>query len=127
MAHCALHFNVHTGAFPFLMPTLAFPTLYIPLGARAYGYLPLTSGISPMHTRERHVTAGGPMSAAWDPTAVCLTREALLTGAAREFPRPFVDDYLRMVRACAEHDRDEIILRSTRMGFLTGALCLPPS
>lgn len=42
-------------------------------------------------------------------------------GAAREFPQPFVDDYLRMVRACAEHERDEIILRSTRMGFLTGA------
>lgn len=44
-------------------------------------------------------------------------------GAAREFPRPFVDDYLRMVRACAEHDRDEIIQRSTRMGFLTGEHC----
>jgi len=32
-----------------------------------------------------------------------------------------VDDYLRMVRACAEKDRDEVILRSTRLGFLTGA------
>ena len=42
-------------------------------------------------------------------------------GAAKEYPKRFVDDYLRMVRACAEHDRDEIILRSTRMGFLTGA------
>jgi len=41
-------------------------------------------------------------------------------GAAREFPQAFVDDYMRMVRACAEHDRTEIILRSTRMGFLTG-------
>lgn len=27
---------------------------------------------------------------------------------------------MRMVRACAEHERTEIILRSTRMGFLTG-------
>ena len=42
-------------------------------------------------------------------------------GAARDYPKSFVDDYLRMVRACAEHDRDEVILRSTRMGFLTGA------
>ncbi|BDA48587.1 Atypical kinase COQ8A, mitochondrial [Coccomyxa sp. Obi] len=41
-------------------------------------------------------------------------------GAAREFPQAFVDDYLRMVRACAERDRTEVILRSTRMGFLTG-------
>ena len=41
-------------------------------------------------------------------------------GAAREFPQAFVDDYLRMVRACAEQDRTEVILRSTRMGFLTG-------
>lgn len=43
-------------------------------------------------------------------------------GAARDYPKAFVDDYLRMVRACAEHDRDEVILRSTRMGFLTGTL-----
>ena len=42
-------------------------------------------------------------------------------GAARDYPKAFVDDYLRMVRACAEHDRDEVVLRSTRMGFLTGA------
>ena len=42
-------------------------------------------------------------------------------GAAREYPQEFVDDYLRMVRACAEQDRTEVILRSTRMGFLTGA------
>ena len=37
----------------------------------------------------------------------------------------FVDDYLRMVRACAERDRTEVILRSTRMGFLTGAQAAP--
>jgi hypothetical protein len=43
-----------------------------------------------------------------------------MAGAAKEFPQAFVDDYLRMVRACAEHDRAEVIHRSTRMGFLTG-------
>ena len=42
-------------------------------------------------------------------------------GAARAFPKPFVDDYLRMVKACAEEDREEIIHRSTVLGFLTGA------
>ena len=36
-----------------------------------------------------------------------------------------MDDYLRMVRACAERDRTEVILRSTRMGFLTGAQPAP--
>ena len=41
-------------------------------------------------------------------------------GAAKEYPKRFVDDYLRMVRACADRNRDEVILRSTRMGFLTG-------
>lgn len=50
----------------------------------------------------------------------CFKSLSLLTGAAREFPQAFVDDYLRMVRACAERDRTEVILRSTRMGFLTG-------
>ena len=48
------------------------------------------------------------------------SQDSWCAGAARDFPRPFVDDYLRMVRACAEHERSEIILRSTRMGFLTG-------
>lgn len=41
-------------------------------------------------------------------------------GAAREYPKPFVDDYVRMVRACAEKDADEVLLRSSRLGFLTG-------
>eukprot|EP01023_Acetabularia_acetabulum_P033069 TRINITY_DN30926_c0_g1_i2.p1 TRINITY_DN30926_c0_g1~~TRINITY_DN30926_c0_g1_i2.p1 ORF type:complete len:445 (-),score=98.42 TRINITY_DN30926_c0_g1_i2:2380-3714(-) len=41
-------------------------------------------------------------------------------GAAREFPKAFVDDYLRMVVACANLDRDEVIKRSIRLGFLTG-------
>lgn len=41
-------------------------------------------------------------------------------GAAREFPTKFVDDYLSMVKACAERDRDRVIDYSTRLGFLTG-------
>lgn len=41
-------------------------------------------------------------------------------GAAREYPHGFVDDYLRMVYACAEKDGDEVIHRSVRLGFLTG-------
>ena len=42
-------------------------------------------------------------------------------GAARHFPKSFVDDYVRMVKACGENDREEIIMRSTKLGFLTGA------
>jgi ABC1 atypical kinase-like domain len=42
-------------------------------------------------------------------------------GAARHFPKAFVDDYLHMVKACAANNRDEIIDRSRRLGFLTGA------
>ncbi|OAY70114.1 AarF domain-containing protein kinase 4, partial [Ananas comosus] len=41
-------------------------------------------------------------------------------GAARDFPRSFVDDYLRMVVACANSDRDGIIEMSRRLGFITG-------
>ncbi|KAJ4727952.1 protein ABC transporter 1, mitochondrial [Melia azedarach] len=41
-------------------------------------------------------------------------------GAAREFPKSFVDDYLRMVLACANGDRDPVIEMSQRLGFLTG-------
>ena len=47
-------------------------------------------------------------------------------GAAREYPVEFVDDYLRMVRACALRQKDEVIERSTRLGFLTGELLSPP-
>ena len=42
-------------------------------------------------------------------------------GAAREYPASFVGDYLEMVRACADRDRDTLITRSTSLGFLTGA------
>ena len=41
-------------------------------------------------------------------------------GAAKEFPKPFVDEYLRMVQACARGDRDEVVRASRSLGFLTG-------
>ena len=48
------------------------------------------------------------------------------SGAARAYPKAFVDDYLRMVRACADRDNAEVLLRSTRMGFLTGTCLSAP-
>ncbi|MBA0877420.1 hypothetical protein Goshw_014084 [Gossypium schwendimanii] len=41
-------------------------------------------------------------------------------GAARDYPKRFVDDYLRMVMACANNDRAAVIEMSERLGFLTG-------
>ncbi|KAI9181088.1 hypothetical protein LWI28_011329 [Acer negundo] len=41
-------------------------------------------------------------------------------GAARDYPKIFVDNYLRMVFACANGDRDQVIEMSRRLGFLTG-------
>ncbi|XP_045807800.1 protein ABC transporter 1, mitochondrial [Trifolium pratense] len=41
-------------------------------------------------------------------------------GAARDFPKSFVDDYLRMVLACSNGDSDSVIEMSRRLGFLTG-------
>ncbi|EEF47143.1 protein ABC transporter 1, mitochondrial [Ricinus communis] len=41
-------------------------------------------------------------------------------GAARAYPKSFVDDYLRMVVACANGERDAVIEMSRRLGFLTG-------
>ncbi|XP_044502350.1 protein ABC transporter 1, mitochondrial-like [Mangifera indica] len=41
-------------------------------------------------------------------------------GAAREYPKSFVDNYLRMVLACANGDRDSVIEMSKKLGFLTG-------
>lgn len=46
-------------------------------------------------------------------------------GAAREFPKPFVDEYLEMVAACARRDRAAVLLHSQRLGFLTGAGASP--
>lgn len=41
-------------------------------------------------------------------------------GASREFNPDFVAEYLEMVRACAERNTEEVLARSTAMGFLTG-------
>ena len=41
-------------------------------------------------------------------------------GAAKDFPKAFVDDYLRMVVACAEKDKQGIVDASVALGFLTG-------
>ncbi|KAK4480757.1 hypothetical protein RD792_013841 [Penstemon davidsonii] len=41
-------------------------------------------------------------------------------GAARDFPKNFVDDYLRMVVACANSDKEAVVEMSRRLGFLTG-------
>lgn len=41
-------------------------------------------------------------------------------GAARDYPKRFVDDYLRMVVACANGERDVVIEMSKRLGFLSG-------
>ncbi|KAK3022703.1 hypothetical protein RJ639_047619 [Escallonia herrerae] len=41
-------------------------------------------------------------------------------GAARDYPKGFVDDYLRMVLACANCDQQAVIEMSKRLGFLTG-------
>lgn len=41
-------------------------------------------------------------------------------GAARDYPKCFVDDYLGMVIACANSDADAVIEMSKRLGFLTG-------
>lgn len=42
-------------------------------------------------------------------------------GAARDYPKSFVDDYLKMVLACANCNRDTVIEMSRSLGFLTGA------
>ncbi|KAM1668458.1 hypothetical protein TB2_047303 [Malus domestica] len=41
-------------------------------------------------------------------------------GAARDYPKSFVDDYLRMVLACANGDRDTVLEMSRRLGFISG-------
>lgn len=41
-------------------------------------------------------------------------------GAAKEYPRAFVDNYLRMVHACAERNRQQVVDMSVQLGFLTG-------
>lgn len=41
-------------------------------------------------------------------------------GSAREFSAEFVKDYAQVIRAAARQDREEIILWSKKLGFLTG-------
>ncbi|KAL8527104.1 hypothetical protein ACS0TY_005104 [Phlomoides rotata] len=41
-------------------------------------------------------------------------------GAARDYPKHFVDDYFRMVMACANGEKETVIEMSRRLGFLTG-------
>ena len=41
-------------------------------------------------------------------------------GAAKEYPAMFVDEYLRMVAACAKRDRAGVLASSQALGFLTG-------
>lgn len=40
--------------------------------------------------------------------------------------KPVAQDYMEMVKACADKDRDQVIARSLKLGFLSGAL-LPKS
>lgn len=81
------------------------------------------SGCSLRHSSPAHPPAAGPF----------LTRRGNFLydeasgrinlidfGAAKDYPAHFVADYLEMVRACAERDRQQVIERSTRLGFLTG-------
>lgn len=37
-----------------------------------------------------------------------------------------LQNYMEMVRACADKDRDEVIARSLKLGFLTGATLESP-
>jgi aarF domain-containing kinase len=41
-------------------------------------------------------------------------------GAAKEYSKRFVDEYLKMVMACANRDRRGVIASSIALGFLTG-------
>jgi aarF domain-containing kinase len=54
----------------------------------------------------------------WD--ASTSTLSLIDFGAARDYPEKFVAEYLEMVKACAEADKEEIIARSISLGFLTG-------
>ena len=41
-------------------------------------------------------------------------------GAAKVYPKHFVDEYIKMVYACANRDREGVIDSSRKLGFLTG-------
>ena len=46
--------------------------------------------------------------------------ELLDFGASREFPQQFIDDYIAILRAAANLDREECRIISLRLGYLTG-------
>ena len=41
-------------------------------------------------------------------------------GASREFPKTFVDNYIRVIRAAARKDKEQVLKISKELGFLTG-------
>uniref|UniRef100_A0A0B7AD36 ABC1 atypical kinase-like domain-containing protein n=1 Tax=Arion vulgaris TaxID=1028688 RepID=A0A0B7AD36_9EUPU len=41
-------------------------------------------------------------------------------GASREFGKTFVEKYIRVIKAAAEQDRQQVLMLSRSMGFLTG-------
>ncbi|XP_059160263.1 atypical kinase COQ8B, mitochondrial-like [Physella acuta] len=41
-------------------------------------------------------------------------------GASRDFSKNFVDKYIRVIKAAAEGDRHQVLVRSRALGFLTG-------
>lgn len=41
-------------------------------------------------------------------------------GATREFRKKFVDDYIRIIKAARDQDREGILKWSQKAGFLTG-------
>ena len=41
-------------------------------------------------------------------------------GATRDFSQKFTDGYIRVIRAAADGDRDDVLVKSQDLGFLTG-------
>lgn len=41
-------------------------------------------------------------------------------GASREFSKTFVDKYISVIKAAADHDRQQVLFGSRDLGFLTG-------
>ena len=41
-------------------------------------------------------------------------------GATRDFSQKFTDGYIRVIRAAADGDRHEVLVKSQDLGFLTG-------
>ena len=41
-------------------------------------------------------------------------------GASRDFSKTFVDDYIRVIRAAADKDKEGVLKISKDLGFLTG-------